>query len=58
MRERARRIGATLDVWSRPGAGTEIELKIPAGLAYETLARPNRWFATWRSPSGATRKTT
>jgi ligand-binding sensor domain-containing protein len=29
MRERAKRIGAQLEVWSELGAGTEIELKIP-----------------------------
>src|SRR5262249_12574233 len=28
MRERAKKIGARLDVWSRPGAGTEVELRI------------------------------
>jgi signal transduction histidine kinase/ligand-binding sensor domain-containing protein len=34
MRERAQKVGAHLDVWSRTGAGTEIELRIAAGLAY------------------------
>jgi signal transduction histidine kinase/ligand-binding sensor domain-containing protein len=34
MRERARNIGAQLDLWSRAGSGTEIELRIPADLAY------------------------
>jgi signal transduction histidine kinase len=34
MRERAQKVGAHLDVWSRPGAGTEIEVRIAAGLAY------------------------
>ena len=34
MRERARNIGAQLDLWSRAGTGTEIELRIPATLAY------------------------
>jgi signal transduction histidine kinase/ligand-binding sensor domain-containing protein len=58
MRERAKRIGAQLDLWSRPGAGTEIELKIPAGLAYEAPPRPKRWLAPWHSRSGATRKLT
>ena len=37
MRERARRIGAGLDLWSRNGAGTEVELRIPAAVAYRTL---------------------
>jgi signal transduction histidine kinase len=36
MRERAERIGADLDVWSRPGSGTEVELRIPAATAYRT----------------------
>jgi ligand-binding sensor domain-containing protein len=35
MRERAKRIGGHLDVWSRPGAGTEVELRIPGSIAYE-----------------------
>jgi signal transduction histidine kinase/ligand-binding sensor domain-containing protein len=34
MRERARKIRANLDLWSKPGAGTEIELRLPAELAY------------------------
>jgi signal transduction histidine kinase/ligand-binding sensor domain-containing protein len=34
MRERARKIGAQLNIWSSPRAGTEIELIIPANLAY------------------------
>jgi ligand-binding sensor domain-containing protein/signal transduction histidine kinase len=34
MRERAHKIGAKLDIYSRLGAGTEIELRIPAKVAY------------------------
>jgi signal transduction histidine kinase len=34
VRERARRIGAKLDVWSEAGAGTEFQLTVPAGIAY------------------------
>jgi len=34
MRERAESVGGRLDVWSEQGAGTEIELSIPAALAY------------------------
>jgi signal transduction histidine kinase len=34
MRERAVRIGARLEIWSRPGAGTEVELAVPAATAY------------------------
>jgi signal transduction histidine kinase len=36
MRERARRIGGKLDVWTATGAGTEIELSIPESIAYGT----------------------
>jgi len=35
MRERAQRIGATLDFWTEVGAGTEIQLTVPASVAYE-----------------------
>jgi signal transduction histidine kinase/ligand-binding sensor domain-containing protein len=35
MRERAKRIGGKLDVWTGTGAGTEIELSIPGSIAYE-----------------------
>jgi len=35
MRERAQRIGGRLNVWSRAGAGTEVELGIPGSIAYE-----------------------
>jgi hypothetical protein len=34
MRERAKNIGAQLDFWSGTGVGTEVELRIPASLAY------------------------
>ncbi len=30
MRERAEGIGAALEIWSRPGAGTEVEIMIPS----------------------------
>jgi signal transduction histidine kinase len=35
VRERAQQIGARLDFWSEAGAGTEIQLTVPANLAYE-----------------------
>jgi PAS domain S-box-containing protein len=46
MRERASRIGAHLELWSRPGAGTEIELMVPAATAYRALPHKPRspWF--------------
>jgi signal transduction histidine kinase len=34
MRERAETIGGSLDVWSKPGFGTEIAVNIPAAIAY------------------------
>lgn len=40
MRERAERIGARLDFWSEMGAGTEVQLTIPASMAY--TKRPDR----------------
>ncbi|MEO8523735.1 MAG: two-component regulator propeller domain-containing protein [Caldimonas sp.] len=47
MQERAKEVGATVDVWSRPGAGTEVELQIPAALAYVAVQARPRW---WRIP--------
>ena len=34
MRERAKKLGAHLEIWSKPGAGTEIDLRVPAHVAY------------------------
>jgi signal transduction histidine kinase len=34
MRERAKLIGGSFEIWSKVGSGTEIELKIPAATAY------------------------
>ena len=34
MRERAKSIGGQLEVWSEQGAGTELELTVPASVAY------------------------
>jgi len=34
VRERAQRIGARLEFWSQSGAGTEVELIVPAATAY------------------------
>lgn len=36
MRERAARLDGRLNIWSGPGAGTEIELNIPGSKAYGT----------------------
>jgi signal transduction histidine kinase len=39
VRERAKRIGAKLTLWSEPVAGTEAELIVPARIAYGTVDR-------------------
>jgi signal transduction histidine kinase len=36
MRERADRIGAKLELWSRPESGTEVDLTVPGASAYRT----------------------
>jgi signal transduction histidine kinase/ligand-binding sensor domain-containing protein len=41
MRERAKRIRGQIGIWSRPGAGTEVSLTVPARMAYVR----RRW--TW-----------
>jgi signal transduction histidine kinase/ligand-binding sensor domain-containing protein len=43
MRERAQRIGARLDFWSELGAGTEVELTVPASMAYQELRNGRRF---------------
>jgi signal transduction histidine kinase/ligand-binding sensor domain-containing protein len=48
MRERAQRLGAELDIWSEPGAGTEIELRIPGSIVYETSPARNRFQLFWK----------
>jgi signal transduction histidine kinase/ligand-binding sensor domain-containing protein len=35
IRERAERIGSEVDFWSESGAGTEVQLTVPAAIAYE-----------------------
>ena len=39
MRERGKLIGGKLVIWSEVGAGTEMELRIPAAAAYATTSR-------------------
>ena len=47
MRERAQKVGAKLSIRSNPGAGTEIDLAIPAAVAYPVAdvgaRRNSRW---------------
>jgi signal transduction histidine kinase len=47
MQERAKLIGGKLDVWSELDSGTEVELTIPASLAYAESAAMRR-FLFWR----------
>jgi signal transduction histidine kinase len=46
MRERAGKIGAKLKVWSKNAEGTEVELRIPARIAFEmaTTDGVSNWF--------------
>lgn len=45
MRERARKIGGHFELWSRPGAGTEVQVRIPGAIAYRRDKASNqRWF--------------
>ena len=48
MRERAKRIGARLEFWSEAGAGTEVALSIPAGIAYGTGRGRGRFARIWK----------
>jgi signal transduction histidine kinase/ligand-binding sensor domain-containing protein len=50
MRERAKRIGGEMDVWSELGAGTEVELRIPSSFAYQTYG--GRSFRLFRKKTG------
>jgi signal transduction histidine kinase len=47
MRERAKAIGGQLEIWSNASAGTEIELIIPAEVAYAQTDHRRR-FSWWR----------
>jgi signal transduction histidine kinase len=51
VRERARQIGAQLEVWSELGAGTEVELSIPGSIAYEVFPTKVR-FRIFRKKNG------
>lgn len=50
MRERAERMGARLQVFSRPSNGTEVELTVPGHLAFHDHAASRfRWLRGDRS---------
>ena len=44
MRERAKLIGGKLTIWSEVDAGTEVELRLPADIAYVSARRAS-WFS-------------
>ena len=52
MRERAEQIGAVLRLWSREGAGTEVEIHVPAKTAFPDWSpgRLGRWWRRIREP--------
>ena len=39
MVERAQKMGGQCKIWNRTGAGTEVELKVPGGVAYPRRVR-------------------
>jgi signal transduction histidine kinase/ligand-binding sensor domain-containing protein len=52
MRERAERVGGRLDIISGPGAGTEIELRVPAANAYRGILVESPWRRLWHTTLG------
>jgi signal transduction histidine kinase len=48
MRERAERLGGKLEVWSEPGAGTEVDLRVPASIAYQSSPVRNNIWLFWK----------
>jgi signal transduction histidine kinase/ligand-binding sensor domain-containing protein len=52
MRERAQKIGSHLTIFSRPGAGTEVELRVPGALAYQSTLGGSRWERFLRTARG------
>jgi hypothetical protein len=43
MRERAKKLGGHVELWSRANVGTEMELNVPAATAYVDGVRRS-WF--------------
>jgi signal transduction histidine kinase len=48
IRERAQRIGGELKLWSREGAGTEIDVTVPGVRAYPGQRSQRPWWRRWR----------
>jgi signal transduction histidine kinase len=55
MRERARQLGASIEILSRLAAGTELELVLPAAAAYLPTAWPGLKALQLRRPASARR---
>ena len=47
MRERAKLVGGSLEIWSQLDTGTEVELNIPAASAYANSPHSRRALLTW-----------
>jgi signal transduction histidine kinase/ligand-binding sensor domain-containing protein len=47
MRERAAKISSHVEIFTRPGAGTEVRLRVPATMAYRSRSpgKPKSWVA-------------
>jgi hypothetical protein len=43
MRERAKSVRGKLEIWSEQGAGTEVELIVPASVAYAGEVSRRSW---------------
>jgi signal transduction histidine kinase len=50
MRERAESLGAEMELWSESGAGTEVQLTVPAAIAYQEAPERFRFFRRKRTP--------
>ena len=55
IRERAERIGSSLEFWSEAGAGTEVQLSVPALLAYEKQPYRHRFRLFFRGRGNGNR---
>lgn len=51
MRERTEIIGGHIDVWSKLGSGTAVDLSVPANVAYSGLPRWSRLFQVFSKQS-------